>query len=96
MLTNALKHGRGGGPVSVSRLWSADGLLLEVSNPRGDELQGPSSGLDGMLRRVVAVGGGLRVLSDDEMFLVRAWLPVAGRDDGRDDGHERLDGVGGA
>jgi signal transduction histidine kinase len=75
MLTNALKHGRAGEPVSVTRDWE-DGLRIEVANAIGGAQSTGGSGLDGMRGRLEAVGGSLSVTSDAERFVARAWLPA--------------------
>lgn len=77
MLTNAIKHGVKGEPVTVSRLWQSDGLLLEVTNRRAQPTSGRGGGLEGMLRRVNGVRGSLRVLEDETTFVARVWLPLA-------------------
>ncbi|MFC1415640.1 sensor histidine kinase [Streptacidiphilus cavernicola] len=92
MLTNALKHGRRGEPVLVERHW-ADALRLEVRNTVSDglpEQDGPrgaagversGSGIDGMRRRLDAVGGRLDVRCREEadsgtVFTATAWMPL--------------------
>jgi signal transduction histidine kinase len=74
MLTNALKHGRSGAPVWVTREWG-DGLRIEVVNVIGLSQSSAGSGLDGMRRRMESVGGNFSVTSDAEHFFARAWLP---------------------
>ncbi|MFN8074683.1 MAG: histidine kinase [Kineosporiaceae bacterium] len=76
MLTNAIKHGVPGEPVTVNRLWQSDGLLVEVSNRRASATSGRGGGVEGMLRRVAGVRGSLRVLEDETTFVARAWLPL--------------------
>lgn len=76
MLTNALRHGRTGGPVWVGQEWGAAGdpdhLVLRVRNlTRGEPSQphpdpagtspGLGIGLESMQHRVESVGGRLRV-----------------------------------
>ena len=96
MLTNAIKHGRRGHPVRVERhwpegAWAAD-LRIEVRNVVGQvEETKPievgthlgGQGLEGMRRRLEAVGGKLDVRQRAEpegpTFTVTAWVPVSGR-----------------
>ena len=92
MLTNALKHGRRGQPVLVERHW-ADTLRLEVRNTVADGLPGPDrargaadgerpgSGIDGIRRRLDAVGGRLDVRCAEDVdtgpvFTATAWMPL--------------------
>jgi signal transduction histidine kinase len=97
MLTNALKHGRRDRPVHVERHWPEGSwdrdLRIEVRNVAehaDDETQPlqaatvpPGQGLDGMRRRLDAVGGRLDVRRRDEdgepTFTATAWVPVSGR-----------------
>lgn len=96
MLTNAIKHGRRDRPVRVERHWPEGSwdrdLRIEVRNIEAydsGETQPlhadgpPGQGLDGMRRRLEAVGGRLDVRRRDEdgeaTFTVTAWLPVSGR-----------------
>jgi signal transduction histidine kinase len=97
MLTNAIKHGRRDRPVQVERHWPEGSwdrdLRIEVRNVAehaDDETQPlqqasgpPGQGLDGMRRRLEAVGGRLDVRRRDEAgeptFTATAWLPVSGR-----------------
>ncbi|GEP36752.1 hypothetical protein NPS01_04150 [Nocardioides psychrotolerans] len=86
MLTNAMKHGLRGEPIFVERHWP-DGswvgeLRIEVRNvvapPDGSAPGG--QGLDGMRRRLEAIGGRLdvrrRALADGDTFTGTAWVPV--------------------
>jgi signal transduction histidine kinase len=97
MLTNAIRHGQRDRPVRVERHWPDGGtdrdLRIEVRNvagAAGDETQplqvvqgAPGQGIDGMRRRLEAVGGRLDVrqgLEDGEpVFTATAWVPVSGR-----------------
>jgi signal transduction histidine kinase len=97
MLTNALKHGRRDRPVHVERHWPEGSwdrdLRIEVRNVSehaDDETQPlraasvpPGQGLDGMRRRLDAVGGRFDVRRRDEhgepTFTATAWVPVSGR-----------------
>jgi signal transduction histidine kinase len=93
MLTNAIKHGRRDEPVLVERHWGGDDLRIEVQNavPESapvDETQPITGvpapppqvgqGLDGMRRRLEAVGGRLDVRrrTDPPTFTATAWVPV--------------------
>lgn len=92
MLTNAIKHGRRDHPVRVERHWEGD-LRIEVQNtldpaaPAADETQplalpsAPGQGIDGMRRRLEAVGGRLDVRrrEDPPTFTATAWVPVRSR-----------------
>jgi signal transduction histidine kinase len=86
MLTNAIKHGRRDQPVHVERHW-ADGagegdLRMEIRNavpPDAAPGDGTGQGLDGMRRRVEAVGGRLDVRRRPDSFTVTAWVPVRAR-----------------
>jgi signal transduction histidine kinase len=92
MLTNAIKHGRRDQPVLVERHWDGD-LRIEVQNavPADDQpldetqpingvaLPPPvGQGVDGMRRRLEAVGGRLDVRrrTDPPTFTATAWVPV--------------------
>lgn len=83
MLTNALKHGRRGGRVSVEQHWG-DELLLRVVNPvdvaNADPRGEPGLGQAGMLRRLESIGGRLIVEYDGtgskSRYVAQAWLPV--------------------
>ncbi|NHA01851.1 hypothetical protein G5V59_25320 [Nocardioides sp. W3-2-3] len=82
MLTNALKHGPRDQPVFVERHWEGD-LRIEVRNTLVGEGPGASGGqgLDGMRRRLEAVGGRLDVRrrTDPPTFTATAWVPVRAR-----------------
>ena len=93
MLTNALKHGLRGEPVVVERQWDR-ALRLEVRNVVARELRVPDgaggkdptpgeggSGIEGMHRRLEAVGGRLDVRRTREtdtgpVFTATAWMPL--------------------
>jgi signal transduction histidine kinase len=90
MLTNAIKHGRRDRPVHVERHWEGD-LRIEVQNAVPaplDETQpvasgswtgnGGGQGVEGMRRRLEAVGGRLDVRrrTDPPTFTATAWMPV--------------------
>jgi signal transduction histidine kinase len=97
MLTNAIKHGRRDRPVHVERHWPEGAwdrdLRIEVRNVAehaSDETQplqvangAPGQGLDGMKRRLDAVGGRLDVRRREDdgepTFTATAWVPVSGR-----------------
>lgn len=84
MLTNALKHGPRDQPVSVERHWEGD-LRIEVRNmlpaTAPTEPVAGGQGLDGMRRRLEAVGGRLDVRrrTDPPTFTATAWVPVRAR-----------------
>jgi signal transduction histidine kinase len=76
MLTNALKHGRRGGPIEVERVWAPGTLRIEVRNPVDDP--GPvreGLGLTGMRQRLESVGGRLS-LPEADGFTAAAWVPL--------------------
>lgn len=98
MLTNAIKHGRRDHPITAERHWPdtqpaggitdsgvTDSLRIEVTNMTGAPAQdgaGPGLGLDGMRRRLEAIGGHLDVRRRDQAagnsFTVTAFVPVRG------------------
>lgn len=78
MLTNAIKHGRRDRPVEVERHWDGD-LRIEVRNAvLPIRAADGGQGLDGMRRRLEAVGGRLDVRrrTDPPTFTATAWVPV--------------------
>ncbi|MBM7791275.1 sensor histidine kinase [Tenggerimyces flavus] len=79
MLTNAIKHGRRGSPVIVERHWDGE-LRIEVRNVIGTAHSGAGQGVEGMRRRLEAVGGRLDVRRRDEAggptYTTTAWVPV--------------------
>ncbi|GIH07757.1 hypothetical protein Rhe02_58240 [Rhizocola hellebori] len=87
MLTNAIKHGRRDQPIVAERHWPtaqpADTLRIEVTNvseASGHDGSGPGRGLDGMRRRLEAIGGHLDVRRREQQsgtaFTVTAFVPV--------------------
>jgi signal transduction histidine kinase len=95
MLTNAIKHGQRGEPVLVERHWEGE-LRIEVRNvidttaPETQPIvmadpvpEHAGQGLDGMRRRLEAVGGRLDVRRRAEpggpTFTATAWVPVRSR-----------------
>ncbi len=86
MLTNALKHGRRGSLVRVRRHWF-DQLTIEVTNEMepstADAPTTPGQGLDGMRRRLEAVGGRLEVQTGADTFTVSATMPLRAAETGR-------------
>lgn len=96
MLTNAIKHGRRDRPVLVERHWEGD-LRIEVQNtidtttdetrplaagaPSGEPPPPGGQGVEGMRRRLEAVGGRLDVRrrTDPPTFTATAWVPVRSR-----------------
>jgi signal transduction histidine kinase len=77
MLTNAIKQGRRDQPITTERHWQADTLRIETTNPSGTGGASPGLGLDGMRRRLEAIGGRLDV-RPGATFTVTAHLPVRG------------------
>lgn len=95
MLTNAIKHGHRGSPILVERHWEGE-LRIEVRNvidSRAPETQPlvlaepvperQGQGVEGMRRRLEAVGGRLDVRRRAEVggptFTATAWVPVRSR-----------------
>jgi signal transduction histidine kinase len=87
MLTNAIKHGRRDQPIAVERHWPAgfaDTLRIEVTNltDAAADDTGTGQGLDGMRRRLDAIGGHLDVRRREQpagsSFTVTAFVPVGG------------------
>lgn len=87
MLTNALKHGRAGGPVWVRQIWPPDSphaLVLEVHNLIDDQPAGAADGggigLESMRHRLDSVGGRLTLdsirTSEGVMYAATAALPL--------------------
>ena len=80
MLTNAIKHGRRGAPVTVVRHWPQQpgerDLRIQVSNPTDGPAHEAGQGLIGLQRRLDAVGGRLDVRREGELFTATAWVPV--------------------
>ena len=75
MLTNALRHGRRDGALRILQEWG-DRLTLQVSNASdGGPIADGGHGLEGMRRRLVAIGGHLDVQPGEE-FTVTATMPV--------------------
>lgn len=90
MLTNALKHGRRGEPVVVEQDWQGE-LRMRVHNaveagtlwPPPEPGTPGGMGIDGMRRRLDAVGGRLAVRCEEEggpaggpVSTATAWMPV--------------------
>lgn len=83
MLTNAIRHGARDGSIGVELYWGAE-LRIEVANtvgaadPEADPVGG--QGLEGMRRRLEAVGGRLDVRrhgsAPAERFTASAWVPL--------------------
>lgn len=81
LLTNALKHGRPGPPIAVTRTWSPDGLTLRVENAVvGCRPGSEGMGLAGVRSRLAAVDGTFEtsVVGDvpDLRFVATAYVPV--------------------
>ncbi|MFS3129488.1 sensor histidine kinase [Nocardioides sp. Bht2] len=87
MLTNAVRHGAPG-PITLERHWGGD-LRLEVTNPAFDAAETAAAptvalsghGVEGMRRRLEAVGGHLDIRSraNPPTFTATAWIPLPGR-----------------
>lgn len=79
MLTNAIKHGRRDQPIGVTRQWlSTEEVLIVVTNGIDDDhdAAGAGRGLDGMRRRLDAIGGQLDVRRGEGTFTVTASFPA--------------------
>lgn len=88
MLTNAIRHGQRESPASVELHWGGDDLRIEVANAVGATASSTESttddagghGIEGMRRRLEAVGGRLdvrrRQADDQETFTATAWVPM--------------------
>lgn len=75
-LTNAGKHAQGE-KVDVVLAWSAEGVLVRVTNPsRGGDPVGSGHGVPGMAERARLLGGTLKASHVDGRFEVTAWLPA--------------------
>lgn len=76
MLTNALKHGVRGEPVTVLRHWS-DELTIAVQNTTAaTEATDSGLGLAGMRMRLESIGGRLDVRLEAGSYTATAWLPL--------------------
>ena len=97
MLTNALKHGRRGEPITVERRWGNDDLRIMVQNVVADAAAGDPSAVSGsppgegigqlgMRRRLESVGGRLEVAQHGgehgRTFTASAWVPLRPRVEG--------------
>ncbi len=93
MLTNAIRHGRRDQPITAERHWQAtqpaggvaDTLRIVVTNmteASGHDGAGAGRGLDGMRRRLEAIGGHLDMRRREQpagiSFTVTAFVPVRG------------------
>ncbi len=79
-LTNVLKHAGPHASTQVLLSWRPGTLDLSVSNRvdgREYAATGTGRGLSGMDDRLTALGGALRVTSDDDRFAVVAHIPTA-------------------
>lgn len=80
-LTNALRHGDVGNPVIVDVDTRSGALVLIVRNVVGDPRTGPipgrGHGLVGIRERAALVGGSADIFRGDDVFTVRATLPIA-------------------
>ncbi|MDY0910292.1 histidine kinase [Microbacterium sp. CFBP9034] len=79
-LTNALRHGVAGGPVSVRLAWLPDRVEIEVRNPLGSERRhepsGTGHGLIGMRERAQLAGGRIAAEPRGAEFVVSGVLPL--------------------
>lgn len=76
MLTNALRHGAPGVPVTIRETWRSADLVLEVENAVGDGSTGGSGrGVDGMRSRLAALDGSFDAAVVDDVFAARARVP---------------------
>jgi signal transduction histidine kinase len=76
MLTNALRHGAPGMPVTVRETWRSADLVLEVENVVGGGATGGSGrGVDGMRSRLAALDGSFDAAVLDDVFVARARIP---------------------
>ncbi|WP_176491559.1 sensor histidine kinase [Curtobacterium sp. 'Ferrero'] len=77
MLTNALRHGAPGMPVTVHETWRSGDLVLEVENRVGSGSTGGSGrGVDGMRSRLAALDGSFDAAVLDDAFVARARIPI--------------------
>nr|WP_269328841.1 histidine kinase [Kineosporia babensis] len=76
-VTNAFRHGRHGSVIRISVFWGEASLLAEVENevdPRregGEPERAGGSGLPGLQRRVLSVGGVFEVFPGHGRFMIR-------------------------
>lgn len=77
MLTNVLKHGVTGGPVSVELEWGEDEVRMTTTNEIADP-PGPGGrqGLDGLRERLASVGGTLDAHAAGSTWTTQVRLPV--------------------
>ena len=76
MITNAIKHGVEAAPIDLVVYWG-QALEISVSNAVGGRaVPGSGQGLDGMRRRLEAVGGSLVVDAYDGTFRAVARIPI--------------------
>jgi signal transduction histidine kinase len=83
MLTNAIKHGRRDGAITVTRDWG-ERLGITVTNHTADDgapgmRSGSGNGIGGMRRRLESVGGSLEVretFGPETVFTAAATLPM--------------------
>lgn len=77
-LTNALRHGDAGEPVTVGLRWSATGLDVDVRNVAAGAPQPAGHGLPGMRERASLAGGELTAGQDGREWRITATIPVGG------------------
>ncbi|GAA2083243.1 sensor histidine kinase [Pseudolysinimonas kribbensis] len=77
-LTNALRHADTAQQVVLHLGWSPHGLDLVVTSalPAQPAAPGSGHGIAGMTERAALVGGRLTARTQDDQFVVHAWLPV--------------------
>ncbi|MBM7475386.1 sensor histidine kinase [Curtobacterium herbarum] len=78
MLTNAVRHGAPETPVLLREHWSATTLSIETENQiaAAPSDGGGGRGIVGMQNRLAAISGDLAVDRGDDVFRVRAQIPL--------------------
>jgi signal transduction histidine kinase len=77
MLTNALRHGAPGQPVTVRETWRSGDVVLEVENVVGTGATGGSGrGIAGMRSRLTALDGSFDAAVVEDVFAARARVPL--------------------
>lgn len=77
-LTNALRHGDTGEPVTVRLEWSEDAVTLTITNTPNTPAptSAPGHGLAGMRERAQLVGGTFTTHESNGLFVATARIPV--------------------